>query len=407
MARRDSLLGSAFFLALAACGTGAEIGETRPVSGVGPAPSYKLKSLPIPIEILEARVGFLPSLVRVDGQNELIYELALANAFHHPMNLTRIDVVDPKQPDIILQNFDSSYLGKHLLRPGLRDDGAVLNIGANQYGIAYLRMNFTDGHIPEEFFHRLTVEVLVPDNKPRSLTLELARTAIPDKSRLIIAPPFQGGTWLYESEPHWVDRELSEGRPSSAQRFAIDFVRIDDSGAIYNHEQGPNSNYVTYGEPLLAVADGQVIAVKDGIIENDPATGEMAVQGSRETITGNYIMLDIGDDVVAVYAHLQPESLAVKVGDQVSQGDVIGLLGNSGNSDLPHLHFHLETRTDINRSLSGEGIPFQFHRFDQAAIYAVDEVEKAYASGQVDADGFRENQRVDEFPAKNGVIVFE
>ncbi|ATW04332.1 M23 family metallopeptidase [Sphingorhabdus sp. YGSMI21] len=407
MARRESLLSPALLFALAACSTGTEVGEIRPASDLNVAPSYKLKSLPIPIEILEARTGFLPPLVRVEGQHRLRYELVLANAFHYPLKLKRIDIVDPKQTDRILYSFDSSYLEKHLLRPGLRGEDGILNLGANQYGIAYLQLDFADGHIPGEFFHRLAVDVLIPEKKPRSLTLELARTSVPDKSQLVIAPPVQAGIWLYESESHWVDRELTEGRPSSAQRFAIDFVKIGDSGALFNDEQGPNLNYVTYGEPLLAVSDGQVIAVTDGIIENDPAKDELAVPGSRKTITGNYIMLDIGNDVVAVYAHLKPGSLTVKVGEQVSRGDVIGLLGNSGNSDLPHLHFHLETRTDINLSLSGEGIPYQFHRFNQAAIYTAEEVEKAYATGRVEIDSFRENRRANEFPAKNGVLVFE
>jgi murein DD-endopeptidase MepM/ murein hydrolase activator NlpD len=82
----------------------------------------------------------------------------------------------------------------------------------------------------------------------------------------------------------------------------------------------------------------------------------MAVRITRETVAGNYIVIDIGNDVYAVYGHLIPMSLKVKVGDKVKKGQVIGLIGNSGNSDCPHLHFHLESKS--NAFFGGEGIPY-------------------------------------------------
>ena len=55
-----------------------------------------------------------------------------------------------------------------------------------------------------------------------------------------------------------------------------------------------------------------------------------------------------------VYAHLQPGSLRVKLGDKVRRGQTLGLVGNSGNSTEPHLHFHI---TDANSPLGSEGLP--------------------------------------------------
>ena len=60
-----------------------------------------------------------------------------------------------------------------------------------------------------------------------------------------------------------------------------------------------------------------------------------------ETVGGNNVIMEIGDGLYAFYAHLQPGSLRVKVGDKVRRGQVLGLLGNSGNSSEPHLHFHI------------------------------------------------------------------
>jgi murein DD-endopeptidase MepM/ murein hydrolase activator NlpD len=64
----------------------------------------------------------------------------------------------------------------------------------------------------------------------------------------------------------------------------------------------------------------------------------------------------------AFYAHIIPGTITVKVGDQVKKGQVLGRLGNSGNSDAPHLHFHLG---DANAPLGSEGIPWVFERFER------------------------------------------
>jgi hypothetical protein len=66
-------------------------------------------------------------------------------------------------------------------------------------------------------------------------------------------------------------------------------------------------------------------------------------------------------------AQLQPGSLTVRVGDRVSHGQVLGLLGNSGNSNFPHLQFHL---TDSPSPLAADGLPFEFRYVDSDGIQA-------------------------------------
>ena len=74
-----------------------------------------------------------------------------------------------------------------------------------------------------------------------------------------------------------------------------------------------------------------------------------------ETLAGNHIVEDFGDGRYALYAHLIPGSLRVHVGDVVVQGEVLGRLGNSGNSTQPHLHFHV---MDGPEPLGPRGVPF-------------------------------------------------
>ncbi len=61
-----------------------------------------------------------------------------------------------------------------------------------------------------------------------------------------------------------------------------------------------------------------------------------------------------------MYAHMQPGSIRAKLGDKVTPGQVIGLLGNSGHAGEPHLHFQL---MDRNSALNSEGLPYYFSRF--------------------------------------------
>jgi murein DD-endopeptidase MepM/ murein hydrolase activator NlpD len=80
-----------------------------------------------------------------------------------------------------------------------------------------------------------------------------------------------------------------------------------------------------------------------------------------ETVGGNHVILDLGGGAFALYAHLQPGSLKVKLGDKVRRGQVLGLVGNSGNSTEPHLHFQV---SDANAPLGSEGLPYAVSSFE-------------------------------------------
>lgn len=84
-----------------------------------------------------------------------------------------------------------------------------------------------------------------------------------------------------------------------------------------------------------------------------------------DSAVGNDVVLDLGHGRFAVYAHLQPGSIMVRVGDHVRVGQVLALLGNSGNSDAPHLHFHL---VNANSPMGAEGIPYELTAFRQMGI---------------------------------------
>jgi len=96
---------------------------------------------------------------------------------------------------------------------------------------------------------------------------------------------------------------------------------------------------------VLAVADGTVVAVQDGMPEQVPLQAATHVDKPGD-FGGNSVALEIAPGVYGFYAHFQPGSITVQVGDRVTTGQVLGLLGNTGNSGAPHLHFGLNDDID-------------------------------------------------------------
>jgi murein DD-endopeptidase MepM/ murein hydrolase activator NlpD len=117
---------------------------------------------------------------------------------------------------------------------------------------------------------------------------------------------------------------------------------------------------------VLSVAGGVVARIKDGIPDNTPV-GSIPPDLTTETVGGNSVWVDIGGGRFAYYGHLQPGSLTVDVGDHVRRGQVLGLLGHSGNSSAPHLHFHV---TDAPLLADSNGLPFMFRFFESEGTVA-------------------------------------
>ena len=138
-------------------------------------------------------------------------------------------------------------------------------------------------------------------------------------------------------------------------------MQVYPDGKTYKGDPSDNKNYRAYGTEIHAVADGVVTQVGDGIPQNTPGAKSLAVPITLETIGGNHVIMEIGNGLFAFYAHMQPGSLRVKVGDKVTRGQVLGLLGNTGNSSEPHLHFQI---CNANSELGSEGLPYAFASFE-------------------------------------------
>ena len=80
----------------------------------------------------------------------------------------------------------------------------------------------------------------------------------------------------------------------------------------------------------------------------------------RQRRAGNHVILEVAPDQYMIVAHLQAGSVAVRVGHSVDRGEVIGRVGNSGNTSEPHVHVHLQDRAAPDQ---GEAIPLLFSNY--------------------------------------------
>ena len=313
---------------------------------------------------LELRVPKAPTIATAGGTAFLAHELHVTNFGSDTVTLARVEALAAGGSRRALLGVSDTALAPLVARPGVAAQGeARLRLPGGNRAVVFLWIPLGGGERPDSLTHRLTIER--GRDSVSTATLEGATVPV-GRQADVIGPPLRDGAWLTANGPanasgHRRALIPIDGRPSIAQRFAIDYVKVDDEGRRFTGDSLRNESYLAQGEEALAVAAGTVVAVKDGIPENVPGVNSRAVPITLETVGGNFVIIDIGDGRYAFYAHLQPGSLRVKPGDRVRRGQVVGLVGNSGNSTEPHLHFHI---ADGKTPLGSEGLPYRIERFE-------------------------------------------
>ncbi|UXS29290.1 M23 family metallopeptidase [Staphylococcus delphini] len=128
------------------------------------------------------------------------------------------------------------------------------------------------------------------------------------------------------------------------QRYAYDLI-IMKEGKSFEGNGKELENYYCYNSKIVAPNAGEVIATENTIRDN------MIGVTDNYNYLGNYIIIK-HDNEYSLIAHLKHKSTTLKEGDWVEKGDTIGLVGNSGNSTEPHIHFQLMDNSDFTNAKS-------------------------------------------------------
>jgi hypothetical protein len=302
-----------------------------------------------------------------NGRRHSAYELYVTNLGTTPFKIIELDVQGKKGDDVILTQSASGKNLAAMFMPGSGGDATKPNnpiLQPGQSGAFFIFVDFTPARADPDTFET-AIRIEQHGERSGSGTIHTADLDISPAAPIAIKSPLRGKNWSAgngpsNTSPHRRSVLPVDGQPHIGQRYAIDWIQLGNDGSSFSGDKHKNSSYFAWDQPIHAVADGKIIEAKDGIPENVPESGKLAVTITSDTLPGNYIIEDLGDGHYAAYAHLRPGTLKVKVGDSVHAGDVIGNLGNTGNSSEPHLHFQV---CDAPSFYDSEGIPFAIDQF--------------------------------------------
>lgn len=303
-----------------------------------------------------------------DGREHIEYELVMTNSFTAEATLTSLVVKGG---------------GKHLLTlkgealaAAIRPFGVgkpTRRIASSSSVVAYIDVVLPQSAgraVPKRLRNRITYTI--PPGAPVEAVIGSTTVNAPDlrvdrRAPIVIAPPLRGEGWASGNgccDPAVNHRSTilsANGTLVVPESFAVDYIRLVD-GRFYQGDGSQNSDWFGYGAPILSVASGKVVAVADDLPEVPPFTQTV----DNPTVTkpahfgGNGVVVEIRRGVFAHYYHLQPGSVRVQVGQRVRTGQELGLFGNSGNTNGPHLHFGL---TDGANPLTSSSLPFEIDHF--------------------------------------------
>lgn len=387
MARSTAVLTGAAILAALVAGGLPCAGGDRALSA--PAPSGIQPGYPTDRDAFAPLVitPIAPDPVPVrgtDGRLHVVYELQVFNASPRPATLLKVQTLAGGFRGRVVATLSRSQI---VSRTRQLADYPLTPVPATTIPAGRVALLLLDDvyatrrAVPARMTHRVTARfgAAIPDQGPAAKLFPARVTQIGGavttsrRRPVVIGPPLAGGGWVAVNAcctltSHRGAMVPIGGRINGAERYAVDWSRFDLSGPLFDLTTGlaatfrgdptRNESYLSFGQPILAVADGRVVRVVSDMPEAPP---QQILKGLRlDQLGGNHVTVDIGSGVYAFYAHLKAGSPTVRVGDRVRRGQVIALLGNSGQSSEAHLHFQLMRGI---APLSSDNVPFEIDRF--------------------------------------------
>jgi hypothetical protein len=349
----------------------------------------------------------------VNGKNHYVYELHLTNVAPIPIEIITLEIYgdDEAKP---LANYRNQALANLLvpaenLLTSMRSDqpAEARKIAEGHSVVIFLNLELDpETHPPNTLRHRFYFSIR--GNPDLERTVNGPVIAVVHSPPPVLHPPLRGSGWIAFNALATYDHRRAfqavDGKLCIAQRFAIDWMQLGPDGRLFHGDSKSNTNFYGYAADVLAVGDARVSNLRDSVPDNAGNNEQSSRHVTVDSAVGNYVTLDLGQGHFALYAHLQPGSIKVKLGDKVKAGQVLASLGNSGNSDAPHLHFQL---MDGNSPLGSEGVPYELTSFTQEGTVS-EATTTSLDSGQAwrptpaDKPVIHEGQ----FPTNNAVVSF-
>jgi hypothetical protein len=325
------------------------------IRGASSPLSAEEKMTPLLLAVHDTPVPFLGS----DGKQHLVYELWMTNFSSAELVVEKAEVLGD---GAVLQTLDTSAVASRMQPVGQRESTGTL--AKSTQALLFLNVILPPGSkVPQQLSHRVSIRVEAAPPGHQQFSEEGGTTLVDRRLVVVIAPPLRGADYISadsccDATRHTRAALPVNGRVWIAQRYAVDWEQLDAERRIYRGPQEKLESYTIFGKEALAVADATVVSAIDGLPEQIP--GKFPTNISLEEADGNSVILDLGNQQYALYAHLQPGSLKVHKGDHVKTGQVLGLVGDSGNSLAPHLHFQV---MDAPSSLGSNGLPYEIRSF--------------------------------------------
>jgi murein DD-endopeptidase len=249
----------------------------------------------------------------------------------------------------------------------LRAAGATTPIAPGGRDVLYLDLLLPSTPLPASLLHR--IEYRVADDRASSHVVEGARSDVATAGAIVLGAPLRGGPWAAIHHARWPRGHRRviysvDGAARIPGRHAIDWVKVDAQGRIARGDADLSANHLGLGAEVLAVADARVVALRDDLRESERLSSHP--DHALGDASGNFVALELREGRFAIYEHLQPGSVRVRIGQTVKRGEVVGRLGFTGDSTGPHLHFHV---ADAPSPLAAEGLPFAFEGFTLLGRY--------------------------------------
>lgn len=324
------------------------------------APSAAPAAEPAVLSPVAFDIADAPQPVRAtDGKVHLAYEIRFDNQSN--LEVDTVSIQARSRGRALGARFAGTRL-ESVLRIDGGHEGLTIPPGGS--GTVFMDVAYSpQARPPRSLMHRIVLTGRPPGEPATAQTFAFTGvpTAVARRAAIVVEPPLRGPGWVVGNgccsplNAHRGATLAINGSAHVPERFAIDFVQLNREDRLFSGPLARNASYAYFGAPVHSATAGTVVRVHDGLPEQIP--GALPAGATIQNAGGNYVVVAVGAGRYAFYAHLQPGSIRVRKGQRLHPGQVVGLLGNTGNTDAPHLHFHI---MDSPSPLEANGLPFTF-----------------------------------------------